>query len=697
VIKACLALFPFLLAPGYVAGWICNLFEFRQRRPIFQFTVAIPLTIAVCPMLSYLLWRFLYPALWLFFIGAFAGLCFHFLRSCLLLRNTHLLSFFQRRPTKNVGIALAAMVSWVVLAILSLVDLQIGDRLYPSFTAYDHSVRVAFTAAILRHVPPNNPFFVNPSMPLRYHYLWQMLCAVPAKLFQLPPRYAVYAGIVFSGLGMICTIAITLKFLIHPPKEIARIALIAIGLLSVSGLVLVPTVWLGITQHLWGQMTWWNEVQITTWIDSLLWVPHHLAALIACMVGFLLLRHQADLHRAHSQYSSIFPAVIVAGFAFSGATGMSVYVTFTFVVAVVLWSSLLLVRKAWLELAMFASAGLIALLVSVPYLASLRSPGGGEGFAQLALRPFPLGIILVQRIGIPISSPLALTLANLILLPINYANELGFFFAVIAIRFYQFARGRIATSMNEIMAWTLVASSFLVGTFLRSSTISNNDLGWRCFLPAQLVLLLWGATMVNDWWFHSTCSAAQPISPAWTRAMLAILLVVGSLGTTYQLFMLRFFPVLVDRGILAGPSWVDPRSDFGKRAYALRSAYHAINAALPATDVVQANPNAASLMLHNLYSTHDSAAGDQGCGVAFGGDPDLCAQRLPDISSIFVFPDDSYVKPTCQQYGINVIVVENTDSVWSAPRSWVWTWHAIFANEYVRVFDCNSASGTVQE
>jgi len=35
--------------------------------------------------------------------------------------------------------------------------------------------------------------------------------------------------------------------------------------------------------------------------------------------------------------------------------------------------------------------------------------------------------------------------------------------------------------------------SVLVSTFVRSGVIATNDLGWRGFLPAQFVMLLWGA------------------------------------------------------------------------------------------------------------------------------------------------------------------------------------------------------------
>jgi len=114
---------------------------------------------------------------------------------------------------------------------------------------------------------------------------------------------------------------------------------------------------------------------------------------------------------------------------------------------------------------------------------------------EFALRRFNMGIDLTRYAGIRLQTPFALRVANAIFLPINYGWKLGFFLAVGGVRLRRLMRGTIAASANELAAWTLVAASFLIGTFLRSSTLSSNDLGWRCFLPAQLILLLWGATI----------------------------------------------------------------------------------------------------------------------------------------------------------------------------------------------------------
>jgi len=526
---------------------------------------------------------------------------------------------------------------------------------------------------------------------LRYHYLWLLFCSLPMKVFHLAPRYVVYSGVVWCGLGLMCVIALGLKFLMRVQTAIERKTLLGVGLLCVTGLDILPTLYLGIRGRSWlSDMEWWNETQITSWAASLLWVPHHVAALIACFVAFLLLRHQADANRRWAT-----GPVIVAGMAFASAAGMSVYVTFTFVVAVALWLLALVARKDWLEAAMFVSAGVVALLWALSYLSSLRGPASGAAFVEFALRPFPLGLYFAQRIGIHLRTQFAVTVANAILLPINYGLELGFFLAFGVLRLRQLVRGRVEASANELAAWTLVMTSFLIGTFLRSSTIGSNDLGWRCFLPAQLILLLWGAMLVDDWWFHRSSVAPQPAPHPWDRGVLATLLILGILGTAYEVFMLRMFPVLYDRGALTGPSWVDPDRQFGKRTYALRSAYEVLDAQLPPPAVVQSNPSKEDPILHMLYSGHDSAAGNGECGTTFGGDPGLCALRLQKIAGLFELPDGSNLDATCREYGIDAVVVEDSDDVWQEPSSWIWSRHPVVANDYVRAFRCGTAAAGI--
>jgi hypothetical protein len=57
---------------------------------------------------------------------------------------------------------------------------------------------------------------------------------------------------------------------------------------------------------------------------------------------------------------------------------------------------------------------------------------------------------------------------------------------------------------------------------------------------------------------------------------------------------------------------------------------------------------------------------------------------------LFEFPYGSYLDTVCHE-GIDAVVVEDLDSVWREPSSWVWSRHPVVANDYVRVFRCGSA------
>jgi hypothetical protein len=683
-LKACLALLPFMVAPGYVVGWVLDLFEFRQRRPILKLSVSVPLSIAICPMLSYVLARVLTPLLWIFYIGVSAAAILLLAKEA---RRAKRWPISKHTISRHVWIAFGSVSLWGVVALGSVVDLQIGDQLYPPIIAYDHSVRTAMTVEVARHIPPNNPFFANAAAPLRYHYLWLLFCSLPMKVVHLSARHVAGAGVVWCGVGLMCTIALGLKFLARVQTRIERKTLLGIGLLCVTGLDILPVLYLALAKGFWlADTEKWNDPEITSWLGSLLWAPHHIAAVIACFVAFVLLRHQADIHRRWAT-----GPVIVAGMAFASAAGISVYVTFTFAVVVVLWLLAMIVRKDWLEVAMFVTAGAVALLWGVSFLSSLRGPAGGGAFVEFELRPFLLGIGFARQIGVAFATQFSLTVANAIFLPINYALELGVLLAVGVLRLWQLAHGKVEAGGNERAAWTLVAASFLIGTFLRSSTIATNDLGWRCFLPAQLILLLWGATVVHESFFHGSGASGQLAPRWWTRGALPTLLILGMVSTAHQLFMLRMFPVLLDRGAIARPiwpRWVVKHREFGKRAFALRSAYEALDSQVPFSAVLQSNPPTEDVILHMLYSRHDAAAGDGECGTDFGGDPGVCALRLQRLAGVFQQPGGGDVDATCREYGIDALVVEDLDPVWREPSSWIWRRQPAVANDYVRAFRC---------
>src|ERR1039458_7911267 len=56
----------FMIAPGYVAGWLTDACGFRKGTALRQVALTVPLSISVVPILVYVPWRFLsIRAVWL--------------------------------------------------------------------------------------------------------------------------------------------------------------------------------------------------------------------------------------------------------------------------------------------------------------------------------------------------------------------------------------------------------------------------------------------------------------------------------------------------------------------------------------------------------------------------------------------------------------------------------------------------------
>ena len=689
-IQAALLLSLFLFVPGYVIGWISNAFQFRSRRLRTQILLSSPLAVAIVPIVTY-------------YAGRFPNALSVFFASCLLVFVVLAIGIAQRWRISGsavpkaawIGIAFAAV--WATTAIATLVDLQFGKALYFSSTAYDYSTRVAFTAAAVRVIPPYNPFFASdPPIVLRYHYFWMLICSLPARLGHMEPQQAMYGGTIWAGIVLMSLIVISLKFLVGVRERLERKAMIACALLLVTGLDILPTIYIYFTsRRVSADMEWWTAPQITSWIDSLLWVPHHVMSLVACMVGLLVLRQPAETKHQRAI------GFLIAGMAFASAAGLSILVAFTFACFGGLWMIVAAQRRYWDDIEGLLASGGIALVAAMPYLYTLMGPaldGSSRGgrFFSLSIRGFSFGIhLLYSGLHIYPQTVLEFNLILLILMPVSYFLELGFFFAVGVHRITQTRLHVIPLSRGEETAWLLVATSFLIGSFVRSTTIASNDLGWRCFLPAQLILLLWAAVLIDDWWSTGRFEVRRKMVPVFA----AILLVIGVFGTVYQVAMLRMYPILADEGKVSSDVWLERDHELGQRTYALRSAYDTLHAQLPISAVVQYNPNASDFIPHELYSDRSAAMGLPHCGATFGGEVSQCEGREEFVASLFQKPSQdasANLDTVCHRYGINVMLVDDTDPVWGQHDSWAWSRRPLLANNHVRAFACGHAEEQVR-
>jgi len=679
-----LPLFGFI--PGYTLGWLLNLAGFRERTPFLRVCLSLPLSIALTPALLYLIGRqFTVNAIWIFF--AILAILFIWL----VLRPSS-------RPFSGlwpVGIGRPLVLITLVgifTPILSLIDLQIGHKLYFTIVSYDYSVRSAVISALARtpSYPPSNPFFFAGSpAPFRYHYFYFMLCSLPDRLATvlghsvINPRHALIAGVIAISFALLATIILYLR-LFSPlgARDIRRRAMIALVLLTISGLDILfclGKVFSRTVLHkgnLYPTVDWWNDDQVTGWLDSTLWVPHHLAGMLACLMGFLIIwdHHRNRIGRFKWQ------VVLGAALCFAGASGLSVYVTFAFGGFLAVWFAIVLFSGRRQEAATLALVGLLAAVFALPFLLDLLRAGSagtaaGEqsSFIRLGVRRFlPAQLALTS---LHHDSRAVLRIANLISLPVNYFLEFGFFFVAAWLRIRQWRQRYAAFTPADFAAAVMLVSIFLICTFIRSNTISNNDLGMRGMLIAQFVLLLWSVDLLASMNLRHV---------GW---LLSATFLLGAATNVYELITLRTFTVLADAGYDPGLNqFFKPNTGFGYRTFDCRQAYEWLDAHSSRKAVEQELPTGTKDFCSGLYSNRQISFPDYDIAVAFGAEP-ATAKHLQNAvqQTLISAPDPASI---CGTLPMDLVIVRDSSELWQHRSSWIWSKPTIFANPTVRAYAC---------
>ena len=507
-ISAAFVLFSCLtVLPGYTLGWMLNVLRFRQREALFRLTISVPLAIALGPLLSYFIGRWISLGAACLFYGALS------------VAAIPLIVTGRRNRLPHPWLIAA----WCVLAMVALSDMQIGQRLYFSIIGLDYAVRTAFIGSISTFgLPAQNPFFYpGHAVFLRYHYFWLMQAALIHKVGApyVDARQALIGGTMWCGIGLISVIVLYLRFFRLGAHRLHRQVLMAFALLTVTGLDIVPAGLLlllvkrGLIRVMPPSIEWWND-QVDGWLYSVLWEPHYVAGLIACLLGFLVISEARGGRRQR------IVSGVIAGLAFATSVGAAIYVAFVFALFLVIWSVVVLVKRWYDEFVVLAVAGATAALCSLPFLAGLRVPGSGGSFLYLTVRSFLLVDILAHMLHF--THLWQAYLANLLFLPLNYFMELGLFFAVGVLEWRRLQKME-RLRRNDLALAVMALISVMVCTFMRSGVIANNDLGWRGFLIAQFVLLIRAAQLL----------------PGVKSKKLLILAALGFAGTIYSNTMLK--------------------------------------------------------------------------------------------------------------------------------------------------------------
>ena len=688
VALATLIFAAFLVPPGYVFGWMVDFCGFRKQVYAWQLVVSLPLSIGIAPILTFLLWAYAGAA----FVWTFYTLALVFF-----------LGFSIRAKHLRIGRwAVGAMLVWLMIVWLSGIDLQFGDRLYASVLSYDFNVRTAITDSIARNgLPAKSPFFYpGHAVPLRYHYFWLIFCALvdTAGGRFVDARQALIASDVWCGWALMAIIALYLRFFCPAGERgFESRAKWAIGSLAFVGLDVVPVLILDIVFVLTkfggvaATVFWWNE-QVAQWIDNVLWVAHHISSVVACFVGFLLLWRNSR----ESARRFYWPAVC-AGLCFASAAGLSIYIFFTFSLFLAVFGIRILVWGTSHERRIWAASGSVLLLSVAPYLLSLMKAGDATGnaanasdhFATFAIRSFRPYQIVLQASG---WSADKIAFANLVILPVNYFLETGVWFVLACIWVRQAWRRRRKLSKEESAALTMFAVSLFVGTFVRSTVISANDLGWRSLAIGELILIVWSVDPLRAWW-RNHGRRKQAIE--W-GAPVALLIVLG-LGTSlYDLVILRTYLPLVDHKIVPQAPWFP--EDLGRLTYDAREVYARLGEIEPPTVVLQGNPTHWNDVLHGLYAMRQTASFDAGCGAAMGGVGD-CTAMQAQLAPLFTDPKAAQsedIDAVCDRWGINVLVAKEDDPIFADRQAWAWRRQPIASNRTVRAVDCGTRRDSIR-
>ncbi len=683
-LKAFLVFSFFMTAPGYVAGWLSDACGFRKGSALRQAAFTVPLSISVAPILIYVPWRFLsIRAVWA--VMAAVGAAFLVILAMELRDASYRPGAFrwQRRAAWIIGLSAVAL--WMLIGLGSLLDLRIGNRLYRSVTVYDYLSRIPIANSISHQekLPAVTPFLtLRQPVQLRYHYFWPMVCGLVAAAGQgaFNARDATIAGALWSGIALICLIPVYQRIFQRLDPARWRPYAIGLGLLGVTGLDLLPVL---------------RTEQVTGWLDAMLWVPHHMAALAACLIAFLLLWRESQRFEGSPRAWPRASTVILSAVALASAAGMSVFVTFTFACILVVWALLMLIRSRWMPLAIVAAAGTVSLFMALPFIYEMRASAPVVSprlyGVHWQVRRFYLMSYRGELESLELATPeqsFTSTFFRLVFLPLNYLLQLGIYFYAGIYCCRRLWRNRPISS-RDLAAVAMLGTSVIICTFLASSVAEGvNDLGWRGFAAAQFILLLWTTELLDE---RIPESPAPLIRPPQHGALI-LLLVVGAFGTLLDLTELRGFDPFIDShlfGRLGGLPNINLRQ--GERSAVRADSYAWIRSHTPANAVVEANPDQRPYF-YGLYAERAGLALGRECEVYSGRARECFATKaavrplFSGLGSLDDFPN------VCRAFPLDIVIVTDSDAVWPMKDSWIQHFQPVYSTEFTKVFACRPSS-----
>jgi hypothetical protein len=392
----------------------------------------------------------------------------------------------------------------------------------------------------------------------------------------------------------------------------------------------------------------------------MLWVPHYVASLIAGMFGSILLLQSSRVNKAEDK---IWHAML-ASVCGASSCGLSLFCAIGIAFGWLAWGLYSLWRKRVKDAIAVVVVGLTGLALSSLFLNEMAKANSNPMHL-----PFAFAVRRFELVNGLISCwPDAYQqLFYFLVLPVNLLFGLGF----ISIGAFLFWREKMRFSISPVetreeFLLVMVGSSILLSSFIRS-TILGNDLGKGVIMLSTFVLLLWSGQFLAK--LYERKKRIELSAFNW------VVIVLGVSSFFYSVYLDRTAARSLTRG---------------ERAYEARLIYQELNKRLPPNIVIQYNPDSHLIDLVSpclgLYSHHQAAASDYLYGLTMGGDRKKYFEVAKEITRLFKNLSATEASKICRRYKIDVIVVSETDPIWSMKSSWIWKVPAIAACKHVRAY-----------
>jgi hypothetical protein len=383
--------------------------------------------------------------------------------------------------------AFAAATLLAVVPALAVWPKHVAGGIALSEAMFDHSKAAIIDEIVRLGLPPGNPFFGGGGPPhLVYYYLWHFSAAIPATLFGASGWEADIALTWFTAFASLC-----LMQGVAASLGGNRVGSLLVLLLSLGGSLdpilrlVLPS---GFLDRALSQLPWPQA-----WLFQASWAPQHVAGAACVVVSvFLLSRLAAARDRL---ILPLLAVMVAAGFETSVWIGGVIFAAAALPIGAVFFN-MAEDKAARRSLVLrSAAAAALALAIAYPFLRDeFAAAAARQAGAPLAFHPFEvLGPMVPHQVKKAADLPAFWAILLVVQFPAIYFAGFWGMVEAVAVPQPQTAERRL------IIGLVLLAAASLIVPWLFTSTIANNDLGWRGVLPGIFVLTVFAAAGLLRW------------------------------------------------------------------------------------------------------------------------------------------------------------------------------------------------------